>query len=142
MLRLKLPIFTEGLSIINILLKSMEVYGFNWYRRYRFKITTYSIWDEDDNGVVVIDATFYLRLISALGDTIRYTHTLHPFKLHKKVTVYGNGINRWKEIIEIFGSIPTYGIKNNLMLSSMNIAWVRERIRMKLSSRIKRVKNE
>jgi len=39
MLGLKLPIFTEGLSIIDILSKNIEVYGFNWYRRSRFKIT-------------------------------------------------------------------------------------------------------
>jgi len=40
MLGFKLPIFTERLSIIDILSKNIEVYGFNWYRRCRFKITT------------------------------------------------------------------------------------------------------
>jgi len=139
-LGLELPVLTEGLSIIDILSKGVGVYGFNWYRRCRFKITTYSIWDKDGNGVVVIESPLYLRLASALGDTIRYTHTLHPLKFHKRVTVYGDGINKWKEVIKIFRSIPTYGIKNNLMLSPINAAWVRERTRMKLLSRIRRVK--
>jgi len=54
--------------------------------------------------------------------------------------VYGNGIDQWKEVIEIFRSMPTYGIKKDLMLSPMNIAWVRERMRTKLSLKIKRIK--
>ena len=44
MLGLKLPILTEGLSIVDILSKGIEVYGFNWYKRYGgFRITTFGV---------------------------------------------------------------------------------------------------
>lgn len=140
MLGLELPILTEGISIVDILSKGIEVYGFNWYKRVRFGITTLSVWDKDGNGVVVIDAPPHLRLISAIGDMVRYSHNLYPLKLHRKVNVYGRGIDNWKEIVEIFRSMPTYGIKDRMLLSPMNIKWVSVRPRIVLESRIRRIK--
>ena len=139
-LRLKIPFFTEGLSIIDILLKKIEVYGFNWYRRYRFGITTLSVWDEQSNGIVLVDAPIRCRIISAFMDMLRYTHSLHPFKLHRKIVIYGKGIERGIEIIEIFRYWPTFGIKNDLLLSPMNKTWVEENLRVRLVRKIKYIK--
>jgi len=43
-----------------------------------------------------------------------------PLNSIEKIVIYGKGIGRGIEIIEIFRYWPTFGIKDNLLLSPMN----------------------
>ena len=97
-----------------------------------------SYWDHPyDSLYKVLRRPLRIPLEKLEEPFIYVKRTSETSKLHRKIVIYGKGIERGIEITEIFRYWPTFGIKNDLLLSPMNKTWVEENLRVRLVRKIK-----
>lgn len=131
--------FFEG---VNVFRNNRKLLGFNYYvRKYRGGYVSLSVWDEE-GGYVKLEGSTWLLLKSAVADAIRYTHDLSPFKYHKRVRVFGHGIENAEYILEVFRSQPTYGYADNILLSPLNESYAKEKTRIRIRKKIRELRRK